>query len=77
MKRDDREEQQWAGREWINYAYSLGCLAALGDREAPSLLSRMLDAAKAGRTMRHALLTEYRAGTKHERARGCAHGESR
>jgi len=68
-KRDrDQEEQRWAGRYILDFAYALGCLSVLGDEQALEVLRRVSFAES--RKVKRALLDQFRAGMKHERARG-------
>lgn len=68
-KRDrDQEEERWSGRYIIDFAYSLGCMSALGDEQAGEVLRRVGFAES--RKVRRALIDQFRAGMKHERARG-------
>jgi hypothetical protein len=64
----DREEERWAGRHALHFAYALGCLEALGDDKALEVL-RALGLAES-RTVKRALLDQFRRGQVHERTRG-------
>ena len=68
-KRDrDQEEERWAGRYIIDFAYSLGCLSVLGDDGA---LERLKSVGwSESRKVKRALLDQYRRGMQDERRRG-------
>lgn len=62
-------EDPYIGRVWIDWAYAQGCMDALGDTEARPLFDKVLELAKGRKSMRGALITQFRMGQLHERAR--------
>lgn len=69
MRRAHRVEDPYNGRVWVDWAYGMGCLDAIGDPEAQPLFDKVLEMQGAPRTIRHALVSQFRMGQVHERAR--------
>ena len=74
MRRAKQQPDPHAGRYWLDHAYALGALAALGDDTAfdrlRSFRGAIPDATYA------ALLDQYQAGSTHERGRGAFFAEA-
>lgn len=73
MTREGRRvEDPDSGRYIINYAYSLGCLKAIGDADAMTRFRNWIDAANkpSQRKAKMALIEQFRMGQRHESERG-------
>lgn len=75
MREARRVEDPYNGRVWLDWAYAMGCLDAIGDDQAHTLFDKVLEIQAARRAIRHALVTQFRMGQEHERARGTIPGD--